>query len=161
MKYLSILLLLLLACLATSPASQLGIFIVKMPIYLHGSDSDAEIRIMDVPFASAGSTPESTFSAISEPFTPPSDKTWNSPANVNLASIYGIKVSAEEDGEKDVTEWNITVNASAAKAPEGYPFTVAQVTDAVLTCVKSMCPMRPLDELKVTVKVVPAKATTK
>ena len=49
------------------------------------------------------------------------------------------------------------VDASVAKVPEGYPFTIEQVTDAVVTCVKSMCPIRPESDLKITLTVLPPK----
>lgn len=40
----------------------------------------------------------------------------------------------------------VTVDASKAIQPEGYPFTIEQVIDAVVTCVKIMYPPRPADE---------------
>ena len=45
--------------------------------------------------------------------------------------------------------------ASASTIPEGYPFIIEQITDAVITCVKNMCPIRPESEHKITVTVVP------
>ncbi|GEP41287.1 hypothetical protein [Brevifollis gellanilyticus] len=138
-------------------ASQLGLMTVKQPLYMHGSDSDPEIEITDVPVASSGSYPESFFAAIHTPFTPPTDGSWKEPENVNMTSLYGIRVSAELDSAGDVELWKITVDASKAKQPEGYPFTVAQVLDATVTCVKIMCPYKPEDERKVTIKVVQPK----
>lgn len=141
----------------TTHATLLGLFTVKQPLYLHGSDADSQVTFFDVPVASAGSTPESPFAAISLPFVPPSDGTWRQPKDVNLASLYGIRVSAVEDSSKTLRHWIITVDASASKIPEGYPFTIEQVTDAVVTCVKSMCPIRPPSEHKITLTVVPPK----
>jgi hypothetical protein len=143
--------------LGTANASLLGLFTVKQPLYLHGSDADAQVAFFDVPVASAGSTPESAFAAISMPFIPPSDGSWRQPKDVNLASLYGIRVSAVEDSSKTLRHWIITVDASASKIPEGYPFTIEQVTDAVVTCVKSMSPIRPPGEHKITLTVVPPR----
>jgi hypothetical protein len=160
---LSALLLLVLAFTALSipsrsEATSLGMFTVKMPLYLHGSDGDPLIEIADVSFVSAYSFPEGKYAAITKPFTPPTDGSWKDKEDVNIASVYGIKVEATEDGEGDVSHLIITVNATAAKAPEDYPFTVQQVTDAVVTCVRLMTPIRPADDQKVTVKVLePAK----
>jgi hypothetical protein len=141
-----------------SEATTLGMSTVKMPLYLHGSDGDPIIQIADVPFVSAYAAPEGTYASITQPFTPPTDGSWKEKEDVNIASVYGIKVEATEDGEGEVLHLIITVNATAAKAPEGYPFTVQQVTDAVVTCVRLMTPIRPADEQKVTVKVLePAK----
>jgi hypothetical protein len=141
-----------------SEATTLGMLTVKMPLYLHGSDGDPIIQIADVPFVSSYAAPEGTYAAITRPFTPPSDGSWKDKEDVNIASVYGIKVEATEDSESEVPHLIITVNVSAAKVPEGYPFTVQQVTDAVVTCVRLMTPIRPADEQKVTVKVQePAK----
>jgi hypothetical protein len=137
-----------------SEATSLGMFTVKMPLYLHGSDGDPLIEIADVPFVSAYAAPEATYAAITEPFTPPTDGSWKDKEDVNIASVYGIKVEATDAGEGDVSHLVITVDATAAKAPEGYPFTVQQVSDAVVTCVRLMVPFRPADEQKVTVKVL-------
>lgn len=137
-----------------SEATSLGMFTVKMPLYLHGSDGDPLIEIADVPFVSSYASPEGTYAAITKSFTPPTDGSWKDKEDVNIASVYGIKVEATEDGEGDVSHLIITVNATTAKAPEDYPFTVQQVTDAVVTCVRLMTPIRPADEQKVTVKVL-------
>lgn len=137
-----------------SEATSLGMFTVKMPLYLHGSDGDPLIEIADVPFVSSYAAPEGTYAAITKPFTPPTDGSWKEKEDVNIASVYGIKVEATEDSGSEILHLIITVNATAAKVPEGYPFTVQQVTDAVVTCVRMMPPIRPADEQKVTVKVL-------
>ena len=66
---------------------------VKQVVYLHGSDEDITMKIVDVPFASSLADPEWRFSAVSKPFIPPSDGSWRDPSDVNLASLYGIVVS--------------------------------------------------------------------
>ncbi len=153
--------LLVLACVALSAkATTLGLMTVKMPLYLHGSDGDSEIRVIDVPIMNASALPESRYSAITHSFVPISVSNWVKPENVNVAHEYGIRASMEEMYEADMTHWIITVDASAAKRPEGYPFTVEQVTDAVLTCVKLMTPTVPENERKVTIKVLQPKAGT-
>jgi hypothetical protein len=152
--FLFLLILSAVACPTASQATTLGMFTVKQPLYLHGSDGDAQIVIMDVPFVSSYSFPEGLYAAITKPFTPATDGSWKEKEDVNIASVYGIKVEATEDGEGNVIHLIVTVNASAAKVPEGYPFTVQQVTDAVVTCVRLMTPIRPEDERKVTVKVL-------
>lgn len=141
----------------TAQATTLGLMTVKMPVYLHGSDGDVQIDIIDVPVMNASAVPESLYSSITYPFVPTSVSEGVKPENVNVAAEYGIKASMEEKGEADLPHWIITVDASTAKRPEGYPFTIEQVTDAVVTCVKLMTPTVPDDERKVTIKVLPAK----
>jgi len=110
---------------------------------LHGAESDSRISITSVPFVTFHADPEWRFSAISKPFVPPTDGTWR-PHDVNLASLYGISVSGsyKENG----TDMLVTIDASKAVIPDGYPFSVEQVIDAVITCVKLMYPPRPPDE---------------
>ena len=113
-------------------ATLLSLRSVKQATYLHGSDEDAVIRIIDVPFVSHFSDPEWRFSAICKPFVPATDNSWKQPKDVNLASLYGITVSGEQNG----SDVKVVVDASKAKAPDGYSFTIEAVTDAVVTCVK-------------------------
>jgi hypothetical protein len=138
-------------------ATELAMVIVKQPLYLHGSDSDVQIRIVDVPVAYSTSHPESYFAAIHLPFTPATNGSWKRPTDVNMVSVYGIEVSASEGSTNSVPEWKITINASAAKQPDGYPFTIDQVIDATMTCIKVMCPPKPESEHKVTIEVVRQK----
>lgn len=134
-------------------ATSLGMMIVKMPIYVHASDGDAEIQITDVPFVTAGAVPESRYSAICHSFVPPHEM-WNDPEDVNIASVYGIKIDTTVDTKDDIMVITVVVDARDAKRPEGYPFTVAQVADAVVSCAKAMTPIRPEDEEVVQIKVV-------
>jgi hypothetical protein len=138
-------------------ATELAMVIVKQPLYLHGSDSDVQIRIVDVPVAYSTSYPESYFAAIHLPFTPATNGSWKRPTDVNMASVYGIKISASEKSSNSVPEWKITIDASAAKQPDGYPFTIDQVIDATMTCIKVMCPPKPESEHKITIDVVRLK----
>ena len=134
----------LLLCLApVASGSQLRLDSISLPLYLHGSESDPQISIVPVPFVTFHADPEWNFSALSKPFVPPTDGTWK-PHDVNLASVYGIAVSGSyKDNNMDMV---VTINASKAAAPEGYPFSVEQVIDAVVTCVKLAYPPRPADE---------------
>jgi hypothetical protein len=154
MKYIVIAIALL---FATTEASVLRLFTIKQPLYLHGSDTDPLIEFCDVTFASFHSSPEAEISAIARPFIPPSDGSVKKPADVNLTSLYRIKITVEESAEETPSRLTITVDASAAKVPEGYPFTIEQVTDAAVTCVKLVSRTRPEDEQKRIIKIIPQK----
>ncbi|HRH97506.1 MAG TPA: hypothetical protein PLB55_16315 [Prosthecobacter sp.] len=138
-------------------ATSLGLLIVKMPIYLHGSDADTQIQILDVPVMNASDSNEAIYGAICHSFIPPNTSSRSTAPDINIASQYGIGVSFEDAQVKDIFHVTITIDASSAKKPEGYPFTIEQVTDAVMTCVKMMTPTVPEDERKTTIKVLPAK----
>jgi hypothetical protein len=58
---------------------------------------------------------------------------------------------------KNNQDMEVVIDATAAKAPDGYPFTVGQVTDAAETCVKLMYPARPEKEGKLLITVIPPK----
>jgi hypothetical protein len=135
-------------------ATELRLITVKQPVYLHDADTNTEISIMDVHVATSSASLESTVAAISLPFVPVTDGSWKEPTDINLASSYGIAVSANgNDPEQTI----VTIDASAAKVPEGYPFTIDQVIDSVSTCVKLMHPARPEYEEKMTWKIIPPK----
>ena len=136
-------------------ASQLSLRSVKQPLYLHGGDESPGISITSVPFVSHYADPEWRFSAISMPFIPGKDSSWKTPQDVNLVSLYGIKVVGTY-GENN-RDMEVKIDASEAKVPEGYPFTLEQVTDAAETCVKLMYPARPRDEGKLLITVIPPK----
>lgn len=148
---------LILSAISLVQATTLGLASIKLPLYLHGSDGDTQITFADVPFVSAWSAPEATFAAISRPFIPLSDDSWKEREDVNVVSVYGLRVSAADESTDSLSHWIITIDASAAKRPEGYPFTLEQVIDATTHCIKSMCPVRPEDEHKTTIKVVGQK----
>ena len=135
-------------------ATQLSLRSVKQPLHLHGGDEDGGIRITDVPIVSFYSDPEWRFSAISTPFVPATDGGWKTPGDVNLVSLYGVKVTGTY--AKNNRDIEVVIDASAAKIPEGYPFTIAQVTDAAATCVKLMYPARPEKEGKLLIETIPA-----
>src|SRR3954467_15897773 len=130
-------------CVAhTTFASVFRMTAVTQPLYLHGSDEDPRISFESVPYVTHGSDPEWRFSAIGAPFVPPG--AWEQRHDVNLASLYHISLDGTyKKNGKDIL---VTIDASKAAQPEGYPFTVEQVIDAVVTCAKLMYPPRPSDE---------------
>ena len=134
---------LLLGFVQAASSAILRLETVSLPLYLHGSETDPEITIQPVPFVAFGADPEWRFPAISTPFLPPGDRA-GSAKDINLTTLYGLKVSGtyKENG-KDMV---VTIDATKAAQPEGYPFTVEQVIDAVRTCVKLMYPPRPADD---------------
>jgi hypothetical protein len=135
-------------------ATQLSLRSVKQPLYLHGGDDSPGIHITDVPIVSFYSDPEWRFSAISKPFVPATDGGVKTPGDVNLVSLYGVKVTGTY--AKNNQDMEVVIDASAAKIPEGHPFTIAQVTDAAATCVKLMYPAGPETEGKLLITVIPA-----
>jgi hypothetical protein len=138
-----------------APAGQFRLTGVMQPIYTH-SDTDPEIRITNVPFATGGADPEWRFSAISHAFIPPTDHSSWKPHDVNLASLYGIKViGGQVRNSQDV---HVTIDATKAKVPETYPFTIAQVIDSVTTCVKLMFPTESEGHPKLTIEVLQPSA---
>jgi len=134
-------------------ASQLSLRSVKQPLYLHGGDESPGIAITDVPFVTHYADPEWRFSAISAPFIPSKDSGWKTPHDINLTSLYGISVGGTY--RKNSRDFEVTINASEAAVPKGYPFTVAQVIDSVETCVKLMYPTRPEEEGNLIIEIVP------
>jgi len=65
-------------------------------------------------------------------YIPHHDGSWNSKQDVNLISVYGFKLSYKQiEGSKN---YRLTIDASKAKAPEGYPFSVQQVLDRIKIC---------------------------
>ena len=129
---------------------------VTLPLYLHGADTDPIISFEPVPFVTFHSDPEWRFSAISTPFVPPTDGTWER-LDVNLASLYGVTVSGTYDEQgKGVL---VSIDASNAHIPDGYPFTIDQVIDAITTCVKVMYPHRPPENGALNIEVTRPQST--
>ncbi len=158
----TILIALLLAFAPLASGSSLSLVTIVQPVYLHGSESDSRITFQAVPFVTFHSAPEWSFTAISTPFIPPTDGTWK-PHDVNLASLYKITVSGGyKDNQEEQKDILVTIDASKAVVPEGHPFTVEQVIDAVVTCVKMAYPARPVDEGTFEIEILrPKKAAAK
>ena len=148
----SIVIAILLSFAQVASSTQLRLDTVSLPLYLHGSDEDSRISIRQVPFATFAADPEWRFSAISTPFLPPTGGSLR-PHDVNLTSVYGIVVSGNYKDKENETGMLVTIDASKAVQPDGYPFTVEQVIDAVTTCVKLMYPPRPSDEGKLEILI--------
>ena len=141
-------------------ATLLCVDMVHIPIYLQGSDMDVRISIHPIPYVLNCGATESRFSAIAIPFIPSGDGFWKQPHDLNLTSLYRIGVSAAYAPEPNggvLKNLVVTIDASTAVRPEGYPFTIDQVIDAVATCVKLAYPSRPAGEGILTVKVVQPK----
>jgi hypothetical protein len=73
--------------------------------------------------------------------------------------LYGIVVSG--DYKQNGMDMRVTIDASKAAVPEGYPFSVEQIIDAVETCVKLGYPPRPLDEGQLEIVITRAKKAPK
>lgn len=141
-----------------SGADTVALVAVRQPIYLHESDLDPEIQFHDIPVAIRAGFPESLFQAIHLPYIPASDREGEKSSDSNVTSVYGIKVSVKETQSEPVLEYAITVDASRAKKPEGYPFSIDQAIEATVTCVRAMTPVRPETEVKFRIEVKrPAK----
>jgi len=133
-------------------ASGIRLTSIKQVIWLKNSDEDSGMLIRSVPFVTAGADPEWRFSAISSPFIPPSDSSWHRPSDINLASLYGIVVTGTyKKNSKDV---EAIIDLSNAKVPEGYPYTLEQVTKQVEECVRLMYPNNPKIDSKLEIKVI-------
>jgi len=144
--------LILVGSFLTLSASELTLRNVKQPLYLHGSDESPEIQITDVPIVSVYADPEWRFSAICKPFVPPSDGSWKNPADVNMASICGVKIGGTY--KKNSPDLEVVIDATDAKVPEGYHFTIDQVVEACETCVRLMYPARPIGEGRMELKIL-------
>ena len=146
---------LLLTMTLPSFATGLQLNSVKQVVYLNGSDTDATMAIIDVPFVTAYAAPEWRFSAISKPFIPATDGSWKNPGDVNLASLYGINVGGTY--RKNSKDFEVTIDITKANVPDGYPFTTNQVLEQVKKCVDLMYPHGLKDEGKLVIKVLKAK----
>jgi hypothetical protein len=137
-------------------ATTLGLGTLKLPVYLHGSDSDTYLQVIDVPFVAGGASPEWWVHALGLPFVPPSDQFWREKGDVNMVSRYGLSITCHVGNFDE--DFVVTIDAAKAKVPEGYPFTIEQVVDSAATCVRLMYPDRPKTEGRLVIKIIPASA---
>ena len=138
--------------------SILRIQAVVVPLYLHGSESDVEMSLESVQFVTALADPEVRYMAIATPYIPP--VTGDSkPGDINMVSKYHITLEAAyaEDNKTMV----VTIDATKAVRPEGYPFSIEEVIDAASTCVKLATPVRPAEDGALKINVKRAKTETK
>jgi len=153
-------LLIALCCSLTSLAigSILRIQSVVLPLYLHGAETDTEISFEAVQFVTAHSDPEVRYSAIETPYIPPVIGD-SKPGDINMVSKYRIAIEAAyaEDNKTMV----VTIDATKAVRPEGYPFTIEEIIDAATTCVKLATPPRPAEDGALKINVKRAKGETK
>ncbi len=149
---------LLLALAPVVSGSALSLTTVTQPLYLHGTESDVVISFTQVPYVTFHADPEWRFPAIATPFIPPTS--GPAPAtDVNLVSLY--RIALRVDTNDDGTKLTVTIDATKAVLPEGYPFSIEQVIDATVTCVKMMYPHRPLDEVKLDIAIKRPKQKAK
>lgn len=139
-----------------APATTLGLGTLKLPVYLHGSDSDTYLTIIDVPFVAGGASPEWWVRALGLPFVPPSDQFWREKSDVNMVSRYGLSITCQVGNFDE--DFVVTIDATKANVPEGYPFTIEQVIDSAATCVRLMYPDRPKGEGRLAIKIIPASS---
>ncbi len=138
-------------------ATTVGLRSVWQPLYLPDSDDESpNLVITKVPFVSYYSSPEWMFSAICKPFIPPTDVPEKSYGDINIASIYGIKASGTyiPNSGYDV---RVIIDASKAKKPKGYyPYTITEVVDSVVACVKLMYPAGTKSNGALTITIIPS-----
>ena len=124
------LLLALFGCFAAH-ASELRLTFLHLPVYFH-SDTDPELTKLSVPFVTSYASPEAVLGAMSLPYRPHHDASWKTQEDINLISVYGFQLAyAPILGTKD---YRLTIDASKAKAPKGYPFTVQDVLEKIKLC---------------------------
>ena len=141
------------------PATQKRLDSIYMPLYYHGSDTDPKIRTLSVPYAVYSCEPEWRAAAMSRPYIPPALEANHQPSDVNLISLYGIKISADlvvdEAKRTSGPDVTITLDASAAAHPEGYPFSIEEAIEAARTCIRLNFPDRDPGKGRVEIKVLP------
>ena len=147
MRALSILLLLL-SCAVVS-ASALRLTSVYLPVYFH-ADTDVEILVTKVPFATSQAAPEARLSMLTSEYVPHHDSSWKKREDVNLITLYGLQITfSAADKSKG---YKMVIDSSQAKVPEGYPFTVKQVVEAAKTCALKTYGEFPDHKLRVELK---------
>ncbi|MBN8460350.1 MAG: hypothetical protein J0M04_21175 [Verrucomicrobia bacterium] len=122
-------------CALVAKASLLAIVTVKQPLHLANSGGGDEILIRDVQVVSDRAGLEVELGAIVLPFTPLTDGSWKHPADVNIASLAGIKIRANDPGKGEI---DIVVDAAVAKVPANVSFTIEEVVDATVRCVQEV-----------------------
>ncbi len=133
------LLLLLFSLVSLAQATTTSFLMVKMPVCLADeSEEFPSITLLDVPVLRAGGAPDQDFGYICSEYFPPSAAKWAKPGNVNIAATLGIVISATIDSANQ--KLTLTIDASGAHKPEGSPYSIEQVVDAVEKCVRQMEP---------------------
>ena len=156
------LLLFLILGAANLSATQRRLDSITIPVYYHGSDTDAKIENVTVPYAVYSSEPEWKGAALSRPYVPPALEANHQPGDVNLLSLYGIKISADlvvdEAKRTSGPDVIVTIDASKAARPDGYPFSIGEVIEAARQCIPLNIP--EAGRRRVSLKVIDPAAPT-
>ena len=141
---------------ANLPATQKRLEAISLPVYYHGSDTDPTIQTVSVPYATYSSAPEWKGAAMSKPYVPPALEANHQPGDVNLLSLYGIKVSADlvvDEAKRTAgPDVIVTIDASKTARPDGYPFCIEEVVESARACVPLNFP--EAGTRRVTIKVI-------
>lgn len=145
--------LILLAVLSMPCAgSFLRLATVKQPTYIKHCGGPDRIAIIDVPYVTRANEFDFGIEAISTPFIPPTDCSRADPLDINLTSLYGIETRSEYKVDINTTE--VVIDVTKARVPPEYPFSLDQVVEAVVTCVRLMRPAEPEGQHKLVITVV-------
>ena len=129
---------------ANLPATQKRLDSILLPVYYHGSDTDPMIATLSVPYAVYSSEPEWIGAAMSKPYIPPALEENHKPGDVNLLSLYGIRVSSDlvvdEVKRTSGPDVIVTIDASQAAQPDGYPFSIEEVIESARACAEKNVP---------------------
>ena len=104
---------------------------------------------MAIPFVTSYASPEAVLGAMSLPYIPHHDSSWKeSTEDCNLITRYGIKLKFKlVEGTGD---YLMTIDVSAAKVPEGYPFTIEEVVRSLKACALKTFPASEDSKLRFT-----------
>ena len=111
---------------------------VDLPTHVLHVDEGDSGGVTKLPCVTSSSTSfERQIGLMNSPYIP-HHTNWNIPADVNLISLYGIKVSGVFDLKNDPKSPKLIIVIDCAKSvrPEGYPYTVDEVVEKVKRCVK-------------------------
>ena len=124
----------LLASLTSLAASQPTLQSVPQPLWYLHTAAEQPIQIMRVPKIFMSSDANGWIKLIASP-------TLAKPNGVdmNLTSVYGIVLTGEV-GEPDGHVRKVVVDITEAKKPRRYPFSIREVTAAVVKCIRLAFP---------------------
>ena len=124
-------LVILLWSVTLSSATQLRLTTIYLPVYFH-ADTDVNIMETAVPFATAYASPEASLAALGKPFVPHHDTSWQSAGDANMVTVYGIALKSGQ--MENSPDYLMTIDVTAAKQPDGMPFTLEEVIEATKRC---------------------------
>lgn len=126
---------LLVGCLLWAPlarASQPTLQSVLQPLWYHLTAADQPIQFMEVPKIFTGADRDQALPLIHSPTRVSEDG-----PDLNLISRYGLKLSGTSQPPHGIVP-KITIDATKASQPESYPFTVEEVIQASVKCIRDM-----------------------